>query len=256
VPIGLVGCLELAQVLERMTLRVPRDVRAAWKAKRPGKLVMSYDQASAIVIEGLRRGTRRHRSIALGVAIQFEFTLRQIDVIGEWKRVDRVKELPWDAIISYRQVWRAGLRFEDFAGGELDLETSKTQTKAIFDVTAYPQALSAVPDSDRNGPLVTDEDGVPLRRRYYQEPTARSPTRQRCPVRFGICLHGIAAAQQAGVNLADIAEHADINTTRKHSIVPSVETSRRVAKQRVAHRQVKKNTLRNWHFGQVSDRRP
>jgi integrase len=51
-------------------------------------------------------------------------------------------------------------------------------------------------------------------------------------------------AQQAGVNLADIAEHAqhaDINTTRKHYIVPSVETSRRVAKQRVAHRQVKKN---------------
>ena len=56
---------------------------------------------------------------------------------------------------------------------------------------------------------------------------------------------GTTEAQQAGVNLADIAEHAqhaDINTTRKHYIVPSVETSRRVAKQRVAHRQVKKNT--------------
>jgi hypothetical protein len=50
-----------------------------------------------------------------------------------------------DAIISHRQVWRPGLRFEDFAG-ELDLETSKTQTKAMFDVTAYPlfqQALAA-----------------------------------------------------------------------------------------------------------------
>ena len=56
---------------------------------------------------------------------------------------------------------------------------------------------------------------------------------------------GTTEAQQAGVNLADIAEHAqhaDINTTRKHYIVPSVETSRRVAKQRVAHRQVEKNT--------------
>jgi len=39
--IGLVVCLEVAQVLERMTLRVPRDVRAAWKAKRPRKLAMS-----------------------------------------------------------------------------------------------------------------------------------------------------------------------------------------------------------------------
>jgi hypothetical protein len=38
-------------------------------------------------------------------------------------------------------------------------------------------------------------------------------------------------AQQAGVALQDIAEHAqhaDINTTRKHYIIPSVETSRRV----------------------------
>jgi hypothetical protein len=43
---------------------------------------------------------------------------------------------------------------------------------------------------------------------------------------------GTTEARQAGVALADIAEHAqhtDINTTRTHYIVPSVETSRRVA---------------------------
>jgi hypothetical protein len=54
---------------------------------------------------------------------------------------------------------------------------------------------------------------------------------------------GATEAQEAGVALQDIAEHAqqaDINTTRKHYIVPSVETSRRVgARQRVAHRQTK-----------------
>jgi len=96
--------------------------------------------------------------------------------------------------------------------------------------------------------LVTDEDGVPLRRRYYQELYREVADAAGVPravwnmfVRHG----GTREAQQAGVNLADIAEHAqhaDINTTRKHYIVPSVETSRRVAKQRVAHRQVKKNT--------------
>jgi hypothetical protein len=37
----------------------------------------------------------------------------------------------------------------------------------------------------------------------------------------------------------------DINTIRKHYIVPSVEMSRRVARQRVAHRQAKRNTRRN-----------
>jgi hypothetical protein len=82
--LGLPGCLNLAQV--RMTLRVPQLVRRAWKAARPKKSAMTYDQAAAIVAEGLARGTRRHRSIALGVAAQFELTLRQVDVIGEWKR--------------------------------------------------------------------------------------------------------------------------------------------------------------------------
>jgi hypothetical protein len=65
---------------------------------------MSYAQAVAIVLEGLRRGTRRHRSIALGVAAQFEFTLRRIDVIGEWERIDELREVPADAIVSHGQV--------------------------------------------------------------------------------------------------------------------------------------------------------
>ena len=69
-------------------------------------------------------------------------------------------------------MWRPGLRFEDFAGGELDLETSKTQAKAIFDVTAYPlfqQALSAAPEGQRRGPLDTDDSGMRVRHRCYQD---------------------------------------------------------------------------------------
>jgi hypothetical protein len=106
------------------------------------------------------------------VAAQFEFTLRQIDVIGEWQRLDRVNEMPCGAIVSHRQVWRPGLRFEQVAEGTLDLTTSKNDTGAVFDVTAYPlfmQALRAVPTSERMEPLVVDEEGVPLRRRHYQE---------------------------------------------------------------------------------------
>jgi hypothetical protein len=115
-----------------MTLRVPKDVRTAWKAKRPPKVAMSYAQALAIVSEGLRRGTRRHRSIAVGVAAQFEFTLRQIDVIGEWERIDELKELPSVAIVSHDQVWRPGLRFEQVADGTLDITTSKNETRCRF----------------------------------------------------------------------------------------------------------------------------
>jgi hypothetical protein len=66
--LGLSGCLELSQVLERMTLRVPKDVQQAWTSRRPTKAAIMYEHAAAIIAEGLRRGTRRHRSLALGVA--------------------------------------------------------------------------------------------------------------------------------------------------------------------------------------------
>jgi hypothetical protein len=249
--LGLPGCLDLAQVLERMILRVPQPVRRAWKAARPKKTGMTYDQASAIVAEGLRRGTRRHRSVALGVAAQFELTLRQVDVIGYWEKIDAALGVDRRAVVDRGQVWRPGLRFEDFAAGELDLETSKTDFGAVFDVTVYPlfqQALAAVPEIERRGLLVTDDNGAPVRRRYYWDVYRDVADAAGVPravwnthARHG----GATEAQQAGVALADIAEHAqhsDINTTRKHYIVPSVETSRQVAQQRVAHRQAKKNT--------------
>jgi hypothetical protein len=75
--LGLPGCLDLAQVLDHMILRVPQETRRAWKEARPKKAGMSYEHAAAIVAEGLRRGTRRARSVALGGAAQFELTLRQ-----------------------------------------------------------------------------------------------------------------------------------------------------------------------------------
>src|SRR5690348_5227817 len=93
--------------------------------------------------EGLSRRTRRHRSLAIGVAAQFEFTLRQIDVIGEWESVDHVEELPAGTIINHGQVWRPALRFEDIVLGISNLTTSKNDAKATVDVTAYPLFIQA-----------------------------------------------------------------------------------------------------------------
>jgi hypothetical protein len=64
------------------------------------KTGMTYDQAVAIVAEGLRRGTRRHRSVAHGVAAQFELTLRQVDVIGYWEKIDRTVGIDPGAIVD------------------------------------------------------------------------------------------------------------------------------------------------------------
>jgi hypothetical protein len=188
--------------------------------------------------------------VALGVAAQFELTIRQVDVIGAWEKLDQAEPVEASAIVRPGRIWRPGLRFEDLAAGRLDLETSKNQGRAVFDVTAYAlfqQALAAVPATDRYGPLVTDEGGRPVKRRYYlalYRDVADAAGVPRAVWNMHARHGGATEAQAAGVALQDIAEHAqhtDINTTRKHYIEPTIETSRRVAKQRVAHRQAKKN---------------
>jgi hypothetical protein len=204
--------------------------------------------AAAIVAERLRRGTRRNRSVALGVAAQFEFTLRQIDVIGEWQSIDRAKELPSGAIVSHGQVWRPGLRFEQILDGRLDLTTFKNDTAAVFDVTAYPlfmQALQAVPENERAGPLVVDDNGTPIRRRNYQDlhhDVANAAGVPRAVWNMFARHSGVTEAHESGADLLEVGKHAqhrDLKTTNRHYIVPSIETSRRVARARVAHRQRK-----------------
>ena len=132
------------------------------------------------------------------------------------------------------------------AEGTLDLTTSKNETAAVFDVTAYPlftRALQLVPEAERRGPLVVDEDGVPIRRRYYQDlyrDIANAVGVPRAVWNMFARHGGVTEAHESGADLVDIGKHAqhrDLNTTNRHYIVPSLETSRRVARARVAHRQ-------------------
>jgi hypothetical protein len=248
--LNLPGCLGLVDVLDRMTLRVPKETRTKWKLSRPKKIAMSYEQAEGIVRAGLAKGTRRHRSVAIGVAAQFEFTLRQIDVIGSWEKLDRVRELPANAITKQGKVWQPGLRYEDLMTGVLDLSTSKNDMPALFDIVAYPlfqMALAAVPEDERHGPIAVDESGQPFQRRYYVQLYTELAKDAKVPnevwnmrARHG----GVSEAKDAGADPVDIgkhAQHSNLQTTYKHYIVPNIETSRRVAKARVAHRQSKKD---------------
>ena len=97
-----------------MMLTVPQDVRRAWKAARPNKSGMRYEHA-VIVAEGLKRGTRRHRSVALGVAAQFELAMRQADVIEVWEKLGQTEDVDPGAIVEGGRIW-PGLRFEDSRG--------------------------------------------------------------------------------------------------------------------------------------------
>lgn len=251
VELGLPACLELVQALERITFTVPRELREEWESNKPAQLPMSYIYAEAIVDEGLKRGTQRHRSVALGVAAQFEFTIAQIDVIGSWEKIGKARKLPAGAIVDGGHLWRPGLRYEDFLPGMvLDMKRSKNSRPGTFDVAEYPlfmRALAAVPEVERRGPVAIDDAGCPFQRRYYNAlyrelANARGVPRSvwNMNARHG----GATEARQSGVRLEDTSEHlqhSNIQTTKRHYIAPNIETTRRVARARVAHRNKKES---------------
>ncbi len=246
VELGLPACLQLVQALERMTLSPPRHLLEEWKQKKPQQLPMTFAYARAIVEEGLKRGNRRFRSLALGVAAQFELTIAQVDVIGAWERIESPRGLPENSIVRGKKVWRPGLQYEDFLPDMvLDLRRSKNSKQGIFDLSEYPlfmQALAAVPVAERHGPVALDDSGNPFQRRYYN--TVYRRLADACSVPKGVwnmqARHGGATeARQSGALLEDTSEHlqhSNIQTTKRHYITPSVETTRRVARARVANR--------------------
>jgi hypothetical protein len=81
----------------------------------------------------------------------------------------------------------------------------------------------AVPEAERIGPLVIEDDAMPTYRRAY----AKLYTE-------------VAAAGASPVDIGKHAQHSSFEVTNKHYIVPNIETSRRVARLRVALREQSK----------------
>jgi hypothetical protein len=238
-------CLELAQALERMTLRPTPEMLEAWHASKRVRTTMTFANATAIVETALAKNLPLYRSLALGVAAQWEFTIAQIDVIGWWEK-KKLLTVPAGAIYRLGQLWKPGLVYEDFIPGMvLDLSRNKTGVKATFDVTEYPlfmHALAAVPESERVGPVAVDGNGDPIRARRYIDLFREVATAAGVPetvwnmtARHG----GGTEARASGATADDTADHmqkTDVAGMRRDYIAGNVETTRRVARSRVAGR--------------------
>jgi hypothetical protein len=241
---GLEDCARLLQMLEGMEFRQENAEKRIGKVPQKKKVAMNYAQAEAIVRAGLARGTRRGRSVALATAAQFEFTVSQIDAIGYWIPMQHIS-IEKGMIVRGTKLWRPGMMFEDFADGLLDLSRLKTGRSAVFDVNEYPLfqlALSAVPEDERTGPLVTDTDGDPVRYRVFYGMYRDVADEAGVPkeVWSSRARHGGGTeARAAGSPIDDIADHlqkSDMEGTRRDYVMGNVETTRRVARKRVASR--------------------
>lgn len=111
-------------------------------------------------------------SVAIAQALQFELTMRQIDVIGRSERIDN----PLDGgIVDRGQRWRDGVLWSHMdATGVLVKETSKvegiTAEHDTMQCAFLREILDLVPMERRFGPMVKSEaTGLPYRYRHFSK---------------------------------------------------------------------------------------
>ena len=216
-----------------------KDILAEMRFKTtpPREVVITYQQVVAFIAKAHELN---EPELALAQALQFEGTLRQIDVIGEW--------LPDDERPSGRR-WAGGLLWQHLRDYVLTKETTKTGQEAKIDFKLYPLALAEllrVPLDKRVGPVIID--------RLTEQPFKSSTYRRRWRAvaraagipddvmsrdsRAG----GVSEGSDAGADLEHLrhqAAHAQGRTTALYNRNRLAKT-RAVARLRVAHRKARK----------------
>ncbi|TBY40876.1 site-specific integrase [Rhizobium leguminosarum] len=224
-------CFRLKMVLESMTFHVPRGRTEQ----------ITFEQAEAVCNTAIARGLH---SIALAQALQFELTLRQIDVIGRWEKSEDHRD---GGILDRGQRWRDGLLWSHLdSNGILKKPTSKIDdVTAEHDTMQYPflrKIIDMVPVEKRFGPMIRSEaTGLPYRKRYFSDVWRECADAAGVPKtvwnrdsRAG----GITEGSDAGADLEHLRHHANHKnaaTTQRYNR-KTLEKTQKVAQLRVAHR--------------------
>ncbi|MDI7862572.1 site-specific integrase [Rhizobiaceae bacterium n13] len=224
-------CFRLSAILKQIEFHSPKARTAA----------ITYEQARAICDLAIEKG---FHSIALAQALQFELTLRQIDVIGRWEKVDDSNA---GGIVDRGRRWRDGLLWSHIdENGVLTKATSKVEdVVAEHDTMAYPflrEIIDHVPAEKRMGPMIKCEStGLPYRYRFFSKRWREIATEAGIPAnvwnrdsRAG----GVTEGSDAGADLEHLRHHANhknAQTTQRYNR-KTLEKTQKVAELRVAHR--------------------
>ena len=220
------GCAETAVILHNMKFPLPAPRRKA----------LGFDHAAAIVDGAIAAGKP---SIALAQALQFELSLRQKDVIGEW-----TYEPAAIGLAHAGRRWSGGVLWSDVVDGVLTKQTTKTATVGEWPLGNYPLVAKALAcfSAGLVGPMVVSErTGLPYRDFAYQREWRALADAAGVPrdiwnmdSRAG----GITEADEAGADIRDVqrhATHSNASTTGRY-VRRTGEATARVAELRVKHR--------------------
>lgn len=239
-----------ATILECQDCRAAKvllhDMRFAMAKPRVDRL--TAEQASAFRVAAHADG---RPSMALAQAIQFECTLRQKDVIGEWVPID---EPGLSDVTSGNEKWLRGIRWEEIdAKMILRHVTSKRQKEIIVNLLLAPMVieelcLMAGPEEwtrdsfPASGPVVIAERSrEPWKAHEFRRIWRVLATKAGIPkgIRNMDSRAGaISEATDAGADLEHIrhaATHGDIAMTQRYSR-GAADKIEGVMRQRVAHR--------------------
>jgi integrase len=225
-------CARLATILDASRFKQP--------GRRRVKLELAHVQA--FVAEALMRN---RVSLALGTALQFETTLRQRDVIGEWEPIAPGAERSGIALRG--RSWVHGLTWADISP-EMTIvkETTKTGAVVAHDLKLCPlvySTLALVPAHQRVGPLIIDEQaGRPYAAHAYTREwraVARAAGVPDHVWNMDARAGGISEGDDAGADLdmlRSAAGHTQASTTARY-VRGTIGKSRKVAELRQAHRE-------------------
>jgi hypothetical protein len=175
-------------------------------------------------------------SIALAQALQFEATMRQKDIIGEWVPAS---EPGRQYLVAGDLVWGRGLLFEEI-NTDLILRhvTSKRQKEVTVDLKLAPMVIEELQhrfvlmsELPQRGPvIVSEETGLPYHahkfRMIWREVARKAGVPddvRNMDTRAG----AITEALQAGASLDSVrkaATHSDISMTQRYSRDDDVDT--------------------------------
>jgi hypothetical protein len=213
--------------------RLRASMSAARFSNGPARTTrITYEQVCAFRDAAHKMG---RASMALGVTLQFECSLRQRDVIGEWIK-DGTQAARWQNGLTWSHIGQDGI---------LRKKTSKTGAQAEHRLSDHPDLaaeLDRVPLDRRIGPLVINEQfGVPYTAEQYRKSfrqIARAAGISDDVWNMDARAGAITEAWESGAEPASVmamATHTQLSTSRRYNR-SNVEQISRAARLRLERR--------------------
>lgn len=216
---------------------------------------MTRQYAEAFIAKAMEMGAKglipmeRARSMAIGVAAQFDLILRQKDIIGEWVAKHLAPKLPKGVTVLPLgpEIWWGYFTWESIAGWRWRMKTSKSKYRSAsdFNLASFSllmPLLELVPHAERSGAIVKGEKGLPVRETTYRETFRRIARAAGIPDDVWLMdsrAGGATEAHMANAPLPAISgalTHTETKTTVRYLRRGATADIETVAKARAAHR--------------------